>query len=72
MNSVRGERMRREKGDRYFQLGEHKRMESHFAEALEAYEDALTHYPEEAIAQRLLCYQKIGDCLRMMGEFAAA
>jgi tetratricopeptide (TPR) repeat protein len=64
--------MSAEEGDRYFQSGEQKRMESHFAEALDAYQTALTHYPEEAITQRLQCHQKIGDCLRMMGDFGAA
>jgi tetratricopeptide (TPR) repeat protein len=68
----RGEEMRGEDGDRYFQQGEQQRIESHFAEALEAYQDALAHYPEEAIQQRLGCHQKIGDCLRMIGDFSAA
>ena len=64
--------MSREKGERYFQQGEDKRIGSHFVEALDAYQIALTHYPEEAIEQRLRCHQKIGDCLRMIGDFAAA
>jgi hypothetical protein len=61
--------MSREEGDRYFQQGEQKRIGSHFVEALNAYQVALTHYPEEAIEQRLSCHQKIGDCLRMIGDF---
>jgi tetratricopeptide (TPR) repeat protein len=64
--------MSAEEGDRYFHFGEQKRIKSHFAEALKAYQDALTNYPEEAIAQRRQCHQKIGDCLRMMGNFGAA
>jgi tetratricopeptide (TPR) repeat protein len=68
----RGEEMSGETGDRYFQEGERKRTEAHFAEALEAYQEALTHYREEESAQHLTCYQKTGDCLRMIGDFAAA
>ena len=64
--------MSREEGERYFLQGENKRSGSNFAEALDAYQVALTHYPEEAIEQRLRCHQKIGDCLRMVGDFAAA
>ena len=64
--------MSREEGEKYFQQGEDKRIGSNFTEALDAYQVALTHYPEEAIEQRLTCYQKIGDCLRMTGDFAAA
>ncbi|RLB05781.1 MAG: hypothetical protein DRG50_06665, partial [Deltaproteobacteria bacterium] len=68
----KGLEMSREQGDEYFQKGEQARLRCRFAEALEAYRNALSYYPKEAISERLRCHQKIGDCLRMIGDFSAA
>jgi len=55
-----------------FERAEEARARSRFQEALEGYRKALEGFPRERLLERLHCLQKIGDCLRMMGEFEEA